>query len=90
MTNRKYSSYSQIDKDLVVLAIEKEINYQKLILGFKQTKDNLVPQSIVTDLISKYASAIPYGPIVSTAVPFVLNKIVPAVRIWFKNKKRGG
>jgi hypothetical protein len=90
MTNRKYTSYSQIDRDLELLKIEKEISYQKLIFGVKKTKDNLVPQNIVTDLISKYSSAIPYGPIVSTAIPFVINKIIPAVKTWFKNRKRGG
>jgi hypothetical protein len=90
MTNRKYTSYSQIDRDLEMLKIEKEISYQKLIFGVKKTKDNLVPQNIVTDLISKYSSAIPYGSIVSTAIPFVINKIIPAVKTWFKNRKRGG
>jgi hypothetical protein len=90
MVNRKYTAYTQIDRDLEILEIEKEINYQKLIFGVKQTKDNLIPQNIVTDLISKYGSAIPYGPIVSTAIPFVLKKIFPFVKTWFKNRKRGG
>jgi hypothetical protein len=33
-----YSSYAQIDRQLEILKIEKEISYQKLVLVFKKTK----------------------------------------------------
>ena len=32
MATKKYSSYAQIDADLEILKLEKEIHYQKMIL----------------------------------------------------------
>lgn len=89
MINKKYSSYAEIDRDLEILRIEKELSYQKLINGVQKTKDSLTPQNIVSDIIGKYSSALPYGAVVSTAVPFIINKIFPFVKNWFVNRKRG-
>ena len=65
MQNKKYTSYAQIDRELEILKIEKEISYQKLVFGVQKTKENLTPQNIVNDLIGTYSSAIPYGALVS-------------------------
>jgi len=89
METKKYSSYAQIERELEILKIEKEISYQKLVFGVKKTKESFTPQNIVSDLIGTYSSAIPYGAIVSAAVPFVLNKAIPFVKKWFLNRKRG-
>ena len=89
MINKKYSSYAEIDKDLEILRIEKELSYQKLINGVQKTKDSFTPQNIVSDIIGKYSSALPYGAVVSTAVPFIINKIFPFVKNWFVKRKRG-
>lgn len=86
---KKYTSYSQIDRELEILKIEKEISYEKLVFGVKKTKENLTPQNIVSDLISTYSSAIPYGALVSASVPFVLNKAIPFIKNWFTKRKRG-
>jgi hypothetical protein len=89
MIDIKYSSYAQIDRDLEILRIEKELSYQKLINGVQETKDSLTLQNIVSDIIGKYSSSLPYGAVVSTAVPFILNKVFPFVKNWFVNRKRG-
>lgn len=89
METKKYSSYAQIERELEILKIEKEISYQKLVYGIKKTKDSFTPQNIVSDLIGTYSSAIPYGTIVSTAVPFLLNKAVPFIKNWLSKRKRG-
>ena len=89
MNNKKYTSYAQIDRELEILKVEKEISYQKLVFGVKKTKENFTPQNIVSDLIGTYSSAIPYGAIVSASVPFVLNKAIPFVKDWFAKRKRG-
>ena len=89
MENKKYNSYAQIDRELEILKVEKEISYQKLVFGVKKTKENFTPQNIVSDLIGTYSSAIPYGAIVSASVPFVLNKAIPFVKDWFTKRKRG-
>jgi len=89
METKKYSSYAQIDRELEILRTEKEISYQKLIFGVKKTKESFSPQNIVSDLIGTYSSVIPYGAIVSTAAPFILNKAIPFIKNWFAKRKRG-
>ena len=89
METKRYSSYAQIEKELEILKVEKEISYQKMVFGVQKTKESFTPQSIVTNLIGSYSNAIPYGAIVSTAVPFVLNKAIPFIKHWFANRKRG-
>ena len=34
MEKKKYSSYAEIERDLEILKLEKEINYNKIILNF--------------------------------------------------------
>jgi hypothetical protein len=89
METKKYSSYAQIERELEILKIEKEISYQKLLFGVKKTKESFTPQHIVSDLIGNYGAALPYGAIVSTAIPFLLNKAVPFVKNWISKRKRG-
>ncbi len=89
METKKYSSYAQIERELEILKIEKEISYQKLVYGVKKTKESFTPQNIVSDLIGTYSAAIPYGTIVSTALPFILNKAVPFVKKWLSKRIRG-
>ena len=88
METKKYSSYAQIDRELEILKIEKELSYQKLVFGVKKTKESFTPQNIVGDLIGTYSSIIPYGAIVSTAAPFILNKAVPFIKSWIAKRKR--
>lgn len=89
METKKYSSYAQIDRELEILKIEKELSYQKFVFGVKKTKESFTPQNIVSDLIGSYSSVIPYGAIVSTAAPFILNKAIPFIKNWFAKRKRG-
>ena len=88
MQNKKYTSYAQIDRELEILKIEKEISYQKLFFGVKKTKASFTPQNIVSDLIGTYSSAIPYRAIVSAAVPFIWNKAVPFIKNWILSKRK--
>ncbi len=88
METKKYTSYAQIDRELEILKIEKEISYQKLVFGVKKTKESFTPQNIVSDLIGTYSSAIPYGAIVSAAVPFIWNKAVPFIKNWISSKRK--
>ena len=90
MEAKKYSSYAQIDRELEILKIEKELSRQKLVFGVQKTKESFTPQKMVSNLISSYSSAIPYGAIVSSAVPFILNKAIPFIKDWFAKRKRGG
>jgi len=91
MATKKYSSYAEIDSELEILKLEKEIHYRKMMQSVQRTKESLTPSGIVGDLISSSTSALkgPYGPILTMVAPFVLNKVVPYIKKWIsKNTKK--
>lgn len=73
MGTKKYSSYAQIDRELEILKIEREISYQKVVFGIQQTKDSLAPKNIIKSMIGSYMPNIigPYGKIIKFVFPFV-------------------
>ena len=83
MQSKKYASYAEIERDLEILKIEKEVSYQKLVLSFQKTKESITPQNIVGGLFS---SAKEY---ISDSYPKILESILPFAINWFINKKRG-
>lgn len=83
MQSKKYTSYAEIERDLEVLKLEKQINYQKLVSSFQKTKESITPQNIVGGLFS---SAREY---VSNSYPKIIESILPFAINWFINKKRG-
>jgi len=83
MQSKKYASYAEIERDLEILKIEKQVSYQKLVLSFQKTKESITPQNIVCGLFS---SAKEY---ISDSYPKILESILPFAINWFINKKRG-
>lgn len=83
MAKKKYSSYAEIDFDLEVLKLEKDINFQKLNLGFHKTRESFTPQNIVHGFLSSYKT------ILSSSYPTLINIAIPLVIKWILNKKRG-
>ena len=82
MKTKKYSTYAQIDRDLEVLKIEKEIEYHKLVLCFQKTKESLTPQGIVNNFLSSYKSILSnsYIDIIKVGLPYLIR--------WFIKRKR--
>lgn len=83
MEPKKYSSYAEIDNDLKILKVEREIHYQKIMLGIEKTKETFMPSksvSFVGDVLQK-ATTGPIGTILKIAVPYAIN--------WYINRKRG-
>ena len=83
METKKYSSYAQIENDLEILKVEKEIYYQKMLLSVENTKEAFLPSnsvSLVGNIYDKVFSGT-YGTIFKIAIPYVFN--------WFINRKRG-
>lgn len=77
MENKRYSSYAEIERDLEILKVEKELSYQKLLKNFGDTKESLDPKKIfggipevAIDLVSGFA-----GPLKGMAINFILKKI---------------
>ena len=97
METRKYSSYAQINRELEILKIEKEISYQKLVYGIKKTKESFTPQNIVSGVIgsSLHAFSGNYGALVNLAIPYVtkavpyVSKVLPFISKWVLKLKRG-
>lgn len=83
MEKKKYSSYAEIDRDLEILKLEKEVNYQKLVLSFQKTKESITPQNMVNGLFSFYKEYF------LNSYPKILQSIFPFIIKWLFHKKRG-
>jgi len=83
MISKKYTSYGEIDRELEILRLEKEINYQKLILTVQKTKENFTLQNLVSGFLGSYKTLFSssYGTILNIAIPYIIK--------WIVNKKRG-
>ena len=83
METKKYSSYAEINHDLEILKIEKEIHYQKILLSIDKTKENILPSksvSFIGDIYQKLFSG-SVGTILKIVIPYAVN--------WYINRKRG-
>jgi hypothetical protein len=83
METKKYSSYAEIERDLEILKLQKEINYQKLVLSFQKTKESITPINIVNGFFSSYKEYF------SNSYVTILQSVLPYIIGWFINKKRG-
>mgnify|MGYP003402164247 CR=1 FL=1 len=83
MEKKKYSSYAEIERDLEILKLEKEINYQKMLLNIDKTKESILPSKSVT-LISKV-----YQKVFSGTFGTLLKMLIPYGINWYLNRKRG-
>lgn len=83
METKKYSSYAEIDSDLEILKLEKEINYQKLVLRVQKTKEAITPENIVSGFFDSYKN------IISNSYLSILKLVAPYVISYFINRKRG-
>ena len=83
METKKYSSYAEIEQELKILNLEKEIYYKKMLLSVDKTKDSILPSksiSLLGNLYQKVFSGT-YGTILKLLIPYVFN--------WYINRKRG-
>ncbi len=80
---KKYASYDQIELELQILKLEKEINYQKLVFSIQKTKESITPQNLLKGFLDSYKNSLSssYGSILSLAIPYIIK--------WYQNKKRG-
>lgn len=69
-----YTDYDEIERDLEILALEKEIQFKKMMQSFDKTKDSLSPGNLIGDVPKMALSAIA-GPAKTLGVTFLLKKI---------------
>ncbi len=83
MQTKKYSSYAQIDRELEILKIEKEISYQKLVFSIQKTKESFTFLNLTTNVIDSVKSTF------FSSYATVLRILIPIIIKWFRHKKRG-
>lgn len=83
MENKKYSSYAEIEQDLEILKLEKEIYYKKMLLSINKTKESVIPSRSATFIGNMYQKVFSgtYGTLLKIAIPYIIS--------WFINRKRG-
>ena len=83
METKKYSSYKQIEEELEILKLERELYYQKALLSVEKAKESILPSKSVSFLGNLYQNVFSgtYGTILKIAIPYVIN--------WYINRKRG-
>lgn len=83
MGKKKYSSYAQIDNELEILKVEKEISYQKLVVSIEKAKDSLSFVNVVSNAVDTVKSTFfsSYGTILRILIPIIIK--------WIRSKKRG-
>ncbi len=83
METKKYSSYEQIELELEILKLEKELSLQKIKLNVEKTKESLLPKNIIKSFLGDYKS------ILSNSSGTIINIIIPLIMNWFTKRKRG-
>lgn len=83
MKPKKYSSYKEIELDLEILKVEKELSFQKLIWNGHKIKESFAFTNLINESLVSFKSMIynSYGVILSTAIPLLIK--------FLSNKKRG-
>lgn len=83
MQPKKYSSYAEIEHDLEILKLEKEIYFQKMKLSYEKTKESVFPSEPVQGFYAVYKK------VFSGALGSILKIALPYVISWLINRKRG-
>lgn len=74
MAAKRYSSYAEIDRDLEILQLERDIHLEKMKLGLDKAKENLKIGNVVEGYFefSKKGTPSVVTQILKFALPFVL------------------
>lgn len=88
MQKKKYASYAEIDRDLEILKIEKEIEYHKLIMHIQDTRESFTPQNMIRGFLASLP-AFSWREVLQSSYGSILNMAVPFVMGWLSKKKRG-
>lgn len=83
METKRYSSYAQIESELEILKVERELNFQKIVLSIQKTKESLLPLNMVKGIFGDYKSFFSNysGTLLKIAIPLLFN--------WLIKRKRG-
>ena len=83
MGTKKYSSYAQIELELEILKVERELNLKKIVLNVQKTKESFMPINLIRGFIGGYKS------ILSNYSGMIHNIAIPILISWITKRKRG-
>lgn len=77
MNSKVYYTYDQINRDLEILKVQKDLTYQKFLKELDETKESLKPKNIIGDTPKKVINVLGIlsGPLKSTLLTFLFKKI---------------
>jgi Family of unknown function (DUF6327) len=80
---KKYSSYDQINADLEMIKLEREIHLQHILLNVEKTKESIQLENLFEEALKslQFKLSNSYGMILQIATPYFIN--------WLIHKKRG-
>lgn len=83
MKTKKYSSYAEIELELKILKVERELNLKRIVLGIEKIKEGLLPTNILKGIFGDYKSFFSNhnGKIINILIPLLIN--------WILKRKRG-
>ena len=82
MKTKKYSSFEQIEIELEILKLEKQIHFQKIIWSGQKIKESFALPSLAFGLLTSYKSML------SNSYSTVLQMVIPLIIKGLK-KQRG-
>jgi len=76
--NKVYFTYDQINKELEILKVEKDLAYHKFLKSLDETKESLEIKNIIGDTPTRAMNALSVlsGPLKSAALTFLFKKIL--------------
>lgn len=80
MESKQYMSFEQVERDLEILKLEREIHQKKIVLNIEKTKENLSPRKVVSGLLHFN---------IPNNLGSIVNVLSPILIHWFLNRKRG-
>lgn len=88
MQKKKYASYAEIDRDLEILKLEKDIEYHKLLISLQETRESFTPQNMIRGFLTTLPS-FSWKEVLQNSYGSLLNMAIPLVMGWLSKKKRG-
>ena len=83
METKKYSSYAEIELELEILKLERELNLKRIVLNVQKSKESLMPINLIKGFIEESKS------IISNYSVMILNIAIPILIKWMLTRKRG-
>jgi len=76
MERKKYSSYDEINRELEILKVQKELDYRRLVYAVEKTRDDLTPGVFTSGVVRSIGSFFTKsGTIQNLVIGFIFNRL---------------